>query len=67
MQPDNYIAFGLSGSVNRVQMVRGDVTWTWLDSEGVHAQDLDLSAYAQVSKHIWHRMYSLHLDKVSCK
>ena len=29
-------------------MVRGDVTWTWLDSEGVHAGDLDLSAYAQV-------------------
>ena len=51
MQPDNYIAFGLSGHVGRVQMVRGDVTWTWLDSEGVHAQDLDLSAYAQVSVH----------------
>ena len=30
-------------------MFGGDVTWTWLDNEGVHAGDLDLSAYAQVS------------------
>ena len=29
-------------------MVGGDVTWTWLDNEGVHAQDLHLSAYSQV-------------------
>ncbi len=47
-QPDNYIAFGISGSDTAVQMVGGDVTWTWLDDEGVHAQDLDLTAYAQV-------------------
>ena len=25
------------------------MTWTWLDNEGVHAGDLDLSAYEQVS------------------
>ena len=31
-------------------MVEGDVTWTWLDNEGVHAQDLHLSAYSQVRR-----------------
>ncbi len=29
-------------------MVGGDVTWTWLDDEGVHAEDLDLTAREQV-------------------
>ena len=29
-------------------MVGGDVTWTWLDNTGVHAGDLDLTAYSQV-------------------
>ena len=29
-------------------MVGGDVTWTWLDNEGVHAEDMHLSAYSQV-------------------
>lgn len=48
LQPDNFIAFGLSGSAQRTQMVRGDATMTWLDNEGVHAQDLDLTAYSQV-------------------
>jgi len=45
--PDNYVAFGISGSDQAVLMVGGDVTWTWLDNEGVHAQDLHLSAYSQ--------------------
>ena len=47
-QPNDFIAFGISGSDSGVQMFGGDVTWTWLDNEGVHAEDLDLSAYAQV-------------------
>ncbi len=50
LQPDNYAAFGISGSDTGVMMVGGDVTWTWLDNEGVHAQDLELTAYAQVSQ-----------------
>lgn len=47
-QTDNYIAFGLSGSDNRVQMVGSDVTWTWMNNEGVHAEELNISAYSQV-------------------
>ncbi len=53
-QPDHYIAFGISGSDSRVQMVGGDVTWTWLDDEGVHAEDLDLTAYEQVGRRTLH-------------
>ena len=33
-QPDNYVAFGISGSDQAVQMVGGDVTWAWLDTRG---------------------------------
>ena len=50
LQSDHYIAFGISGSDSGVLMFGGDVTWTWLDNEGVHAGDLDLSAYAQVTR-----------------
>lgn len=48
IQLDNYIAFGISGSDQTTLMFGGDATWTWMDNEGVHAGDLDLSAYAQV-------------------
>ena len=45
---NNYIAFGLSGSNTGIQMTGSDVTWTWLDNAGVHAQDLSVNAYSQV-------------------
>ena len=48
IQTDNYIAFGLSGSDSGVQMFGSDVTWTWMDNEGVHAEELDINAYSQV-------------------
>ena len=48
LQTDNYIAFGLSGSDSGVQMVDSDVTWTWMNSEGVHAEELDINDYSQV-------------------
>lgn len=47
-QTDNYIAFGLSGSDSGVQMVGSDVTWTWMNNEGVHAEELNINAYSQV-------------------
>ena len=43
------MAFGISGDPNGVRMVGGDVTWAWMDSTGVNARDLYLSAYSQVS------------------
>ena len=62
----NYIAFGISGSDQAVLMVGGDVTWTWLDNEGVHAQDLHLSAYSPVRKYsrssherLWKETYGM--------
>ena len=48
MQTDNYIAFGLSGSESRISMVGSDVTWTWMDNGGVHAEELNINAYSQV-------------------
>ena len=48
IQTDNYIAFGLSGSDSGVQMFGSDVTWTWMNNEGVHAEELDINAYSQV-------------------
>ena len=48
IQTDNYIAFGLSGSDSGIQMVGSDVTWTWMNNEGVHAEELDINAYSQV-------------------
>ena len=48
VQTDNYIAFGLSGSDSGVQMFGSDVTWTWMNNEGVHAEELDINAYSQV-------------------
>ena len=29
-------------------MVGSDVTWTWMNNEGVHAQELNINAYSQV-------------------
>lgn len=49
MQTDNYIAFGLSGSESGISMVGSDVTWTWMDNGGVHAEELNINAYSQVS------------------
>ena len=56
IQTDNYIAFGLSGSDSGVQMFGSDVTWTWMNNEGVHAEELDINAYSQVL------YYSFSLD-----
>ena len=49
MQTDNYIAFGLSGSESGVSMFGSDVTWTWMNNEGVHAEELNINAYSQVN------------------
>jgi len=46
-----YVAFGVSGSDQAVQMVEGYVMWTWLDNKGVHDQDLHLGAYSRVRRH----------------
>ncbi len=48
MQIDNYIAFGLSGSESGISMPGSDVTWTWMDNKGVHAEELNINAYSQV-------------------
>ena len=29
-------------------MVGSDVTWTWMNNEGVHAEELNINAYSQV-------------------
>ena len=39
-------------------MVDSDVTWTWMNSEGVHAEELDIDAYSQVT--IINMIYVLH-------
>jgi len=46
--PESYVAFGISGSDQAVQVAEGNVMWTWLDNKGVHDQDLHLSAYCRV-------------------
>ena len=29
-------------------MISSDVVWTWLNNEGVHADELNINAYSQV-------------------
>lgn len=58
MQTDNYIAFGLSGSESGISMVGSDVTWTWMDNQGVHAEELNINGYSQV--------YSFGSTLISC-
>ena len=31
-------------------MFGSDVTWTWMNNEGVHAEELNINAYSQVQK-----------------
>ena len=47
LRTDQYMAFGLSGSANSINMVGGDVTVAWVDSEP-HAEDYFLERREQV-------------------
>ena len=51
---EQYMAFGLSGSSNSINMVNGDVTVAWVDSEP-HAEDYYLQGREQVCEYqrIW--------------
>ena len=43
LETNQYMAFGLSGSSNSINMVGGDVTVAWVDSEP-HAEDYFLDS-----------------------
>ena len=48
LETNQYMAFGLSGSPDSINMVNGDVTVAWVDSEP-HAEDYFLERREQVS------------------
>ena len=47
LEPEQYMAFGLSGSTDSINMVNGDVTVAWVDSQP-HAEDYFLQGREQV-------------------
>ena len=65
-QPGEYIAFGLSGSSTDALMPGSDVVWTWLDNSGVHAGQLDINRYAQVTELIHSYFNHLHVHVHVC-
>ena len=55
IKPGNYLAFGISGSDTRTQMVMSDVTVVWIDPvTEVEAMAVDyyLSDYQQVCEYL---------------